>query len=266
MQYPHSLLVVALALSFTFISCSGSGKAISTATSSAPQPSSLSSLERLYQAAVTDAINPEPSEISSTLTRIQGNPLLLDTIINGEWHLLAVSWKSNSSYYPDVGAYNTGKYDLWITVVPQLQERCRIYSEQLASSQAMKLRLQQLMGLPPDGSDRFFLELWVRPDDIFRPCPDNETSDTECGLSLPPSVDSAYRAWFNDLRAVQYVDCSNTQGNTVGYPWTQLGYTYDWHPDNSSHIGLSEFVVKRNTNVWVRRKVSTEEYCSQANE
>ena len=264
MQYPLSLLIIALA--FTLVSCSGSGKA--TTTSEVVAPGMLlagTDIGALYINAVNDAKNPEPTEISHTLTHIKGNPRLVDTIINGEWYLLVASWKSNSSYYPDRGAYNTGKYDIWVTVAPQIQERCQLYQPLFPTSENLALRLQQLLGLPPNGPERFFLELWVHPDDLFRPCPDNETDDTRCDLVLRPDTDSAYRAWFNNLRAVQYVDCSNTEYEMAGYPWTQLGYTYDWNPTNSSHIGLSEFVIRQNADVWVRRKVSTEDYCNEKN-
>ena len=34
------------------------------------------------------------------------------------------------------------------------------------------------------------------------------------------------------------------------FPWTRLGYTYDWG-NSTSEIGLSEFVIKNNSQVTV---------------
>ena len=43
------------------------------------------------------------------------------------------------------------------------------------------------------------------------------------------------------------------------YPWTGLGYTYDWgNPD--SEIGLSEFVILGGSTVGVDAVIPTEEY------
>jgi len=48
----------------------------------------------------------------------------------------------------------------------------------------------------------------------------------------------------------------------VPYPWTQLGYTYDWgNPE--TEVGLSEFVIKTNSKVKVNRIESTLKYCNR---
>jgi len=121
--------------------------------------------------------------------------------------------------------------------------------------------LRQLLGLQPFTVETAFVEFWVKPEELYRPCPDNETSDTACELNLPQDVDQEYRTWFNHTRAFQYSDCKDTVFNELGYPWTQLGYTYDWSPDNPSHVGLSEFVIRRNSIIYVRGKHNTKSYC-----
>ena len=54
------------------------------------------------------------------------------------------------------------------------------------------LRFAQLLGLPPEYAvpgdpkeAKYMLEMWVSPQDIFRPCPDTEISDTACETSFP---------------------------------------------------------------------------------
>ncbi|NVN90305.1 MAG: hypothetical protein HXX11_06835 [Desulfuromonadales bacterium] len=56
-------------------------------------------------------------------------------------------------------------------------------------------------------------------------------------LGLPPEygVFKTYSSWFNNRSRYGYTKVSSP------YPWTRLGYTYDW--GSSNHTGLSEFVL-----------------------
>ena len=112
--------------------------------------------------------------------------------------------------------------------------------------------------MPPNVEKKYFVEFWVRPQDLFRPCPDAEVSDTHCGLAFPEEVTDEHKDWINNQRLESYY-------NPVwdkNYPWTQLGYTYDWNPKNKNHVGLSEFVIGKNKNVVVKGFKTTEEYCT----
>jgi len=219
-------------------------------------------LDSLFSAAMKDAENPTPNKISHNLRPIIGNKDLIDTLIEGERYVKMVSWKGNPAYYPSSGKYNTSKYDMWVTAAPFVQDSCISFHKRYDDPD---MRLKQLLGLQPFNIETFFLEVWVKPSDLFRPCPDSETGDTRCGLNLPDNTTDEYRKWFNNLRAVQYTDCSNSTFHQNGYPWTQLGYTYDWSPDSKNHIGLSEFVINRNTDIYVSGKYSTKNYCSASN-
>lgn len=213
----------------------------------------------LFEKAIIDAQNPTPQKINTNLRPINDNATLLDTLINGERYIQVVSWKSHPSNYPNKGIDSTQGYDIWVTLAPVIKNRC---NDIFKTEKDPDLRLRQLLGLQPFTPETFFLELWVRPDDLYRPCPDNEINDTACELNIPNTVTADYRAWFNHIRAVQYNDCTDTDFNEYGYPWTQLGYTYDWSPDNLSHIGLSEFVIRRDRYIYVRGKHTTRAYCS----
>ena len=51
----------------------------------------------------------------------------------------------------------------------------------------------------------------------------------------------------------------DNESNYVGeYPWTRLGYTYDW-ADNGQAYGLSEFIVKQDSDVKVAYTVELDE-------
>ena len=128
-----------------------------------------------------EAENPTPKKINHNLLPIIGNDNLIDTLINNEKYVKMVSWKSNPTYFPDSGKYNTDVYDIWVTAAPIIQDSCkRFYKTQKDPN----MRLRQLLGLQPFTVETFFLEVWVKPTDLFRPCPDNETNDSNCGFKL----------------------------------------------------------------------------------
>lgn len=121
-------------------------------------------------------------------------------------------------------------------------------------------RLIQLLGLPPNSVYRYFVEFWVKPEDLFRPCPDQEITDSRCDICFPANADSAHVAWINSNRISRYYQCElNHQ-----YPWTQLGYTYDWNPKNKTHFGLSEFVIAAHRKIRVNAIYRTEDYLRQS--
>ncbi|WP_299769862.1 hypothetical protein [uncultured Dokdonia sp.] len=214
----------------------------------------------LFEKAMIDAQNPTPEERYEDLLPIEGNPNLIDTLIKGERYIQVVSWKSNPDNYSQKGIDSTQGYDIWVTLAPIIKDSCRSFFK---TQKDPIMRLRQLLGLQPFTEETFFLELWVKPEDLYRPCPDNGTDDTVCELNVPSDITEEYRTWFNHTRAVQYNDCTDTEFKEYGYPWTQLGYTYDWSPDNPSNIGLSEFVIRRHRYMYVRGKHKTEVYCTE---
>ena len=124
------------------------------------------------------------------------------------------------------------------------------------SAENVEYRLKQLLGLPPTSDYKYFIEFWVKPEDLFRPCPDKEITDNKCDLCYPNDNDSVHIKWIDSLRVKSYYDCELYSK----YPWTQLGYTYDWNAQNKSHTGLSEFVIDTNKNVVINKFYSTADY------
>jgi hypothetical protein len=212
----------------------------------------------LYQQAIAEAMSPDSSKICFDLVPInkKNNKLIWKTI-GGEEYLLVVTWKQNVNYYKpylDSAFYNTRSYPIWVTTAPQLNERMKN-----ENANDVDLRLKQLLGLPPNSVYSYFVEFWVKPEDLFRPCPDDEISDKSCSLCFPPNTDSTHIIWINSNRIDRYYQCDLYSN----YPWSQLGYTYDWNPDNKTHVGLSEFVIDANKNIVVKAIYTTSEYLSK---
>ncbi len=211
----------------------------------------------LYKKAVINSAYTDSSKICNELIPITCcNKSLIDTMINGERYILTVSWKHSNYYCPKnldtAQVLNTGPYDLWITVAPELKNKVKG-----TAKKDIDLRLEQMLGLPPDsGYYVSFFEFWVRPEDMYRPCPDNEISDKSCKLAFPANVSPEYVTWMNAQRISRFFGGDPK----ARYPWTELGYTYDWNPSNEKHFGCSEFVIKQNSTIYQRHFYSTLEY------
>ena len=182
------------------------------------------------------------------------NEELIRKNINNEEYILVCTWKQNVSFYAKDTIFNTGNWPLWVTTAPELKNR--IKSEVVKDT---NLRLIQLLGLPPGSKYSYFVEMWVRPQDLFRPCPDKEITDSKCDICFPSGTDADHIKWINENRISRYYQCDLYNQ----YPWGQLGYTYDWNPDNKSHVGLSEFIIGTNKTVYINRIVTTQEYLSK---
>ena len=209
-----------------------------------------------YRTAIKNAMFPDRSNIYNGLVSItKQNKELTWNSIDGEDFVLMVVWRENIApylQYKDTGYYNTGeKWPLWVTAAPELRKRMR--SERIDDPIR---RMKELLGYPPNSKYSHIVEFWVRPQDLFRPCPDNEISDKSCDICFPSNVDPAYMEWVNQTRINRYYQCDLYSQ----YPYTGLGYTYDWNPKNKTHVGLSEFVIKNNANIKVAGIYSTEDY------
>jgi hypothetical protein len=239
---------------------------------SGAQPTPHPNIHEQYSSAVADARIVTADEISTRLTPIvsyNGN-LIWENDVVGSRLLVATVMDDNGKYYicgepsgcagdtcKEGGNCSTYHWDSWVTVAPEMKQR-------FAGSIPSLLRVVQLLGLPPSYAtvgdpreSKYVLQLWVSPKDLYRPCPDSDISDTVCetqfpadpfrildannkirateGLAVP--VFKTYTAWFNNRTRNVYTATESSDA----YPWTRLGYTYDW--GSSQRFGPSEFVI-----------------------
>ena len=170
-------------------------------------------------------------------------------------------WKADAKYYkndPKSGFYNTGKYPIWVTAAPDLQQRIGAQKRKFRKQKPLDKRLKQLLGLPPNADKKVFVEFWVRPSDLIRPCVDSDVTDSTCDLVLPSGTipDCENLVWLADQARASFADSTLYRR----YPFTQLGYTYDWKRNNKRHVGLSEFVIGKNKNIVVEGVYETAAY------
>ena len=159
---------------------------------------------------------------------------------------------------------NTLTGDLWVTVAPHLQDFCKkFFADHNKSDDELTLRLEQRIGLPPAAGYTTMAVVSITPSstNIFRPCSDPSTSAANCQSGGPMSgASAAYKSWFNN----QYFGSYGAPSPNL-YPWTSLGYTFDWAQQADGEfvrIGESEFVIPAGTQIDVTALATTAQYCS----
>ena len=213
-----------------------------------------------FDIALRDARDSGIDEVSRELVALrQDDPSLFWDQSTGAPKVLAATWTSYSGYETNLSRACSLEVEVWVTPVPQVQDRCRRFG--LAGA-ALSNRLEQYLGLAPSGGRASVVEMWVHPEDLFRPCPDPEIDDRDCRVGLPdiptdPGEAALEHArWFKEQFGRYY------EANAL--PWSRLGYTLDWGNPNT-RIGASEYVIRPGSTVWIESTTPTEEYCEPGN-
>ena len=268
MRIAHNsaVAVVVATISLATSACSGTNTvAPSTSSATASSPSSSetlsptpSSLPPAYLAAVADAESAGPDQLAPSLVAL--TPGASNVVFNADSTAAEmVTLTDWTGYAASVGQSMTLSREVWLTPVPQLQNLCRAYVA--AGGSDPSLRSLQYLGMPPDAKPVTMVTMMVPLSGMFRPTPDPQIDDTTAvyddGTVQPE--DPAYpnhADWFRLQKSLAY-DPANP------YPWTRMGYTYDWG-DPANKIGASEFVVRQGTTVDIIADQTPEQYCAPA--
>jgi hypothetical protein len=229
-----------------------------------------------YKAATDATKYPQPAGISVALTALDPST---SGLVWQDGKILMGTW-TELKYFKDYQPGQSFKLDgdTWWTAVPIMQQWCQSTGLQ---GDALRLRIAQRLGMPPNAPNDGFVAVWVDPQDIFRPCPDPESQDRECMVQVPMvppyqptdgqppwacsgtqvnasfvKVHDSHLAWMCTNWKSSFLN-SNPLDN---YPWTALGYTYDWGSDNP--VGPSEFVSLDGTEVVFQQMEASDAYCT----
>lgn len=211
-----------------------------------------------YQNAVIDAVIPAQSRIYNGLTEIKSpednsqqeritvnnkKMVLVTTLIKEE---VLKYWMSNDAF--------TVKVDCWVSVPSEWKK----FKEEFAglNDKAKRIRMLQLLGMPGDSTNSVMVEFYADAESVFRPSKDRETCDRVASLEFPANTDSEYRKWFEEQKDRAYK-------SSPGFPFTQLGYSYDWNHYSKNNIGLSEFVVPKGTLVKVKNRLNYQDFIKE---
>lgn len=265
-RFKYLLLVLSIGLvGFRFQTNEGyvSGKASGNVNQqamvqSADEEKSVSSVQKgasedvEFQRALDDTKVATASEISKNLGAIVSQNSSL-TWSNGR--VLMTAWANDYYKRYNAGDYFTISPSHLVWVFPSYEVKNFLNKNKIPKKD-LNDRLKKLLGLRPETKNTLFVEFWVRPIDMYRPSPDPEISDQEAELAFPENpyytISQTYKDWFNNRKATIYTGSS-------AYPWTGLGYTYDWG-NRKSHIGLSEYVIVGGALVQIRSITPTEQY------
>ena len=202
--------------------------------------------EELYAMAVKDAAIAETDEIKPLVSLTKDDKLVT---WDDKGRVLLCTWHS----YPD--SYPAGQNVTinWGYVWTFTDKEIASYAKELEESEDAEMRLRQLIAIAPDKKHSTVTGLWVDPKDVIRPAYQSDATKGNMFTSFPEGedVDEQFKSWFdqNILNSYYYGD----------YPWTRLGYTYDW-ANNGKVYGLTEFLIKPGAETEVAFTETTDEF------
>lgn len=199
--------------------------------------------EELYQLAVKDAMTIEKEEILPLVSLEKGSPYAIQDE-KGRVFLLTLHKYPES--YPNGTEVDIQWGEVWTFTGGELADW---YKENKDKVQDWPLRLRQLIGLSPDNKSTYFTAMWVYPKDVKRPANQQGIEKSTMTEHVDEKMDAEFKEWFDGNIIKSYFDGA--------YPWTRLGYTYDW-ADNGKEYGLSEFLVANKSTVKVAYTVTIE--------
>ncbi|SNW63018.1 Hypothetical protein ORPV_1114 [Orpheovirus IHUMI-LCC2] len=139
--------------------------------------------------------------------------------------------------------------DIWVTLEDQLRDKCI----QFCNVDDFDMRIKQLLGLHPNSSNQYIVDIEVKRNNLFRPCLSSNIDVNICNINYDDDdYDIYHRRWIESLESISYIPYS-------GYPWTRLGYTYDWVGEDN--FGLSEFVIKPGSEIYINNVVDYYKFC-----
>ena len=210
-----------------------------------------------YEAAIADAAVASPRKVSALMPLPMGDKVrVVSWVTENRTPCKALDTSCATTTPPD---------RIWVTLAGEVQARCRAWG---LRGNALRQRLEQLLGLPLDPPPQFrkarFVTMEVARDRLDRPCLGiDETSPQSPVCTV--GIQASRAADVRDYVLKQMADSFVVGGPSgPGYPFTRLGYTYDWNPINAlpNHYGASEFLVQASTSAAVINQQDTDAYCA----
>jgi len=208
-------------------------------------------MAQLYEQSVTDAMVADSSEVIDTLWAITpDNPNLQWKTIHGQQYVLVATFMKYPGSYPAGDSISNTWGQSWVFIPTQMKRRL---TPGFTASTDTIMRICQLLGLPPadNSSNTHISTLWVRPEQLVRPAGNPAINTSTTGAMLLSSVSADYATWFDNNIIYSYYR-PLTSATDYYYPWTRLGYTYDWAPD-AKEVGMSEYVLQTGSGIWVEQ-------------
>lgn len=216
----------------------------------------------MYKKAVCEARTPHRRPKARLHSIHDGNPHLEWKEIDGKRHVKMTTWKYQADCFK-TDILTIGNWNIWVTIPSELKRFGEdfISKNPTATLEKTSLRIKQVLGLPYQNQYNYFVEFWVKPEDLVRPSHNPDVTHAHCEPIFHENTCPKHKKWIEELQQSIYV--CEVDGQNLGYPWTQLGYTYDWCSESQNNIGLTEFCVKHDSTIHIEKIYSTEGYFQQ---
>jgi len=143
--------------------------------------------------------------------------------------------------------------EVWVTPAGEVRDSCATFPRGRVVPEVARL----LGLLPGDTLNQSFVELAAPLDSIFRPAPDRDPT-----AALPcPGSEVVQACGVDSLPESHPMRGFLTRQRASEYPFTGLGYTYNWRR-GAPRYGASEYVVPKGTSVRVIAVTGPEAYCA----
>ncbi|SEW36124.1 hypothetical protein [Chitinophaga arvensicola] len=208
-------------------------------------------MDQLYAQAVDNAMIADSSEITDALWPITpDNPDLQWKTINGQPYVLMGTFMRFPSSYPVGDSINTVWGESWLFIPKQMKTRI---GPGFTPTSDTITRICQLLGLPPVNAktNTHIATMWVNASRLYRPAGNPSITTKTTGAVPVSGVSADFTTWFNNYIIFAYYR-PLTSATDAHYPWTRLGYTYDWAP-GANRVGLSEYVMQPSSGAWVEQ-------------
>jgi len=158
---------------------------------------------------------------------------------------------------PTSGRRGTLTRDTWVSLPSELGRKCDGAADPL-------LALQMVLGMPPEGGSWELIRFKVATRHVFRPCASGPsiTRDT-CSFNIPQA--GIGQTWEDSTQAFvfQQMWSSYTKGfKWPGYPFTGMGWSYNWDPDADDPYGISEYVVRDGATISLIETLAPDAFCN----
>ncbi len=203
--------------------------------------------EERYMEAVMDSMVAEEEEILPLVSLEPGAPYATYNV-SGE--VLLLTFHRFPDSYPDGADISLEWGDVWTFSGGELADW---YTDNGEKVTEWPTRLRQLLGLTPDNAATHITAMWVAPENVVRPANVQDIGDITMLAALDENTDEAFQEWYDANILWSYFQSA--------YPWTRLGYTYDW-AENCDEYGLSEFLIAKGSEIEVAYTVTLDEFIS----
>lgn len=222
----------------------------------ASPPTPVQDQRAAYAAALSDSAVASPAEVVPLLPLPAGERVTM------------VSWVTDQRLPCAKDALpcdmTVGSDRLWVTLQGEVQALCKRWN---LKGDALRSRIEQLLGLPTNSPAQYqktqFVMLEILRERVERPClgvAEGAGGQPVCTIHVQPETTPEMRNFVGQQMASAYIADSPTG---PGYPYTRLGYTYDWAVDAlPSHYGASEFVVTPGSTAKAVGIIATDVYCN----